>query len=114
MRKILFILFPALLFACSSEPDNVEGNIIPPEKMKDLLVEIHIIEAEMGYENIPADTLKEVMMAIYAKIFDKYEITTDDFRESFKHYTENSVIMDKIYTDVIAEIEMTMKKEKPL
>jgi len=80
------------------------ANIIPTEKMINLITDMHIAEAlivqhQSHGQNVPYYT------ALYFKtILKKYNITRKDFYENMEYYAYDSKKMEGIYTEVITNL----------
>lgn len=112
----IFVLFVICLSAsCASETtevkQNIDAEILSQEKMKEILVDIHFADAAIAVEKLSKDSLVKILPGIYAKIFEKHEVSFEAYNKSFQYYSRNLELMDEIYENVIEEIE-NMKIEK--
>lgn len=105
LLSALFIIF----FSCKQNKDEVTtmkepANLIPAEKMIDLITDVHIAEAlivqnQTHGQNVPYYT------ALYFKtILKKFNITRKDFYENMEYYAYNSRKLEDIYTEVITNL----------
>jgi hypothetical protein len=108
-RKTFFIFFLCMFcISCSQNKDKVPSGIIPPEKMAEILTDVHIAEAYTNYKNLQADALKQSISDYYHFIFKTYGISDADFEESFDYYSKNPVAFIKVYDQVLIHLS---KKE---
>lgn len=90
-----------LIFACQSKKEQ-EG-IISKNKMVKILVDVHLNEAYLGNERqLSRDKIKELTNTYYCDIFEKHEVTEEDFFKSFDYYYTNLDEMQDIYEKVVA------------
>lgn len=96
--KILIYFIPILLLlsSCSSTPDNV----IEPEKMAQLLADIHKGESviELNRTEYDKDSVKKVLMQ---SIYYKHGVTTEQVDTSFIWYGDNIEEFVKVYDRVL-------------
>ncbi len=93
-----------LLASCRLETTDLPKELIPREKMIQVLADVHITEAAIYYKNGHGDKADGKAPEYYQYIFTKHGITEKQFRESFDYYLHQESMMDKIYEDVITEI----------
>ncbi|HKR04100.1 MAG TPA: DUF4296 domain-containing protein [Bacteroidia bacterium] len=105
MKNFISILFLcSLAFAsCSKKEEKIPADIIPKDRMVQVLVDIHLAEARSQF-NAPFDNSKNVKQAYYKFIFNKYKITYAQLMKSWSFYSEHPAIFTKIYDEVITEL----------
>jgi len=100
LKKVLFILCPVLLFACTDAGKVViPDSVLPKEKMAEVMVDIHLLEASMNLniaeaENKPANL----------DLFSKHSTTKQQYDESYKFYTEHPELLTEIYQLVLNDL----------
>jgi hypothetical protein len=100
MKKYLLLIFLLpLLFSCS-DPDVivVPDSVLPKEKMADVMVDIHLLEATL---NIHAGGNDKDLVPAKINIYEKHQISKTQFEESYKFYTENPELLAEIYQKVL-------------
>ena len=103
MKKI--ILFGLLLWACTGpQEEKPPAHLLAPEKLRDVLVDIHIVEAFVGEKKMSEDSMKQILPGYYDDIFEKHELSRDLFFESFHYYLEHPSSLDSLYEDLIEEL----------
>lgn len=109
MRKIVLGFFLCMIAACGNKETEMPSDVIPQDKMMHVLMDIHLAEAGLRTENtFRADSLTQMTVNYYQFIFDKHQVTKEEFRRSFRFYTDNPEMMEKIYQKMIEEMS---KKE---
>lgn len=81
IQKIGIFIFFILMFSCSSNKEEVPENIIPSEKMAEILTDIHIVEAYSSFRNLQGESMMQTMTAYYKFIFDKHKVSQFQFEE---------------------------------
>lgn len=117
MRLRIFILFSILLFVAScSNGNKVPDNVIPPKRMVNLLVEIHLSEAINGQRFRLDQTGQNFTNNLYFSICKAHAIDPRKFANSVLYYGKHPSKYDAIYDQVLNrlnEMEEKVKKEKP-
>lgn len=96
MKRFLgYILFvaPLLLFSCEVK---MPEDIIPPTKMEALLYDYHLVQS-MSSE-YASDDYKEKLY--FAYVFDKHNVTQEEFEHSMQWYNRYPKHMKKIYANL--------------
>ena len=102
-RYLLSIIF-ALVLALGSctKKTQVPAEIIPPEKMTQILEVIYLLEGFFSTQtHYRFDTLGPEMIGCFDSVFSKYDIKVEDFDTSFSWYARNPEILDPIYDSVL-------------
>ena len=106
MRKIfLGIVLCVFLLGCSN---SVPNGIIRPEKMENVIYDVHIID---GYISTiyPEDSAKKVASTYYKGIYKKFDIDSGKFTQSLAYYSKKPVVLEKIYKHVSARLKAQKK-----
>ena len=104
MKKWAFIICWAILaVSCSSILSSKPTGTLSESKMADVLVDIHLTEAELHITNDSLNRLKDTtyLRIRFAGIFRKHDIEPGDFNTSLNYYIEHIEELDKIYVEVI-------------
>lgn len=101
----IFIGFILIVSGCkdNSKTDEPE-NLISRDKMVQVLMDIHLIEASIKLNNKRKLNKEEYTFYYYQYLFEKYNITKEDFDNSLTYYQQNIERFDTIYIDVISEL----------
>ncbi|MCX6234770.1 MAG: DUF4296 domain-containing protein [Bacteroidetes bacterium] len=79
-------------------------NLIPKDKMIDILVDIQLIESAIKADPFRKQNLDFYVNYYYDYLFKKYTIQRKDFEESLKYYQQNIEEFDKLFADVITRL----------
>ena len=96
-----------LIYSCN-DVKNID-TIIGKEKLTDILVDIHLIEAK--YENLKFKEefkANAVLKNDYDSIFNIYNINFEEFKYSLSYYAEKNDELERIYNNALEKL----KKEK--
>jgi len=103
MTNLKYIFFALLLamFSCVSEGyKKVPENLISEEKFVDLMVEMHLIEANINQRFVKLVDSTDTSFGYYRYLFDKYEVKKVDFDSTFNYYSRNPQKLDEVYDKV--------------
>lgn len=104
IKHICSFLFVCMLLSCGGKEEAVDipSNILPKEKMVQVITEVHIAEAQAHIKTLPDSTSTEAIS--FQKIFEKQSITKQEYEESLAFYIDHPVLLDSIYVQVLNEL----------
>lgn len=112
MRKVISI-FLLILFSCTPE-SKIPENVLNKEKFTDLLYHIEIIDALRTQKNLDLEKDDAEAYERYHMLFQKYNVTEEEFTRSFDHYKDHSElymeISDTIISRLVREEELVSQK----
>lgn len=97
--SVLFILF----VGCASPEVKIPQNVLTPEQMIPIMVDIHVIEGARNGAIMLGDT--NGIEDYYAKVYEKHGITEDQFKSSFAFFSDNPTIFIPIYEEVLDSLK---------
>jgi hypothetical protein len=103
-KNIILFLVSFTLFACTdAEEIIIPDHIIPENKMAEIFVDVHILEATLNINagSVGKDTIGR---KLNLDIFKKHNITKAQYEESYKFYTENPDALMEVYDIVLQEL----------
>ncbi|MBO0930713.1 DUF4296 domain-containing protein [Fibrella aquatilis] len=117
IRQLALFLCVGLLFAqCGSgknELGDAPANLIPPNKMADLLTDIHLAEARVAKLNIGnSDSASIVFKRLQGKIFAKAQVDTSAYAKSYVYYSSHPSELAGIYEQVIEKLKTGQQKKE--
>jgi hypothetical protein len=111
----LLLVVTSLLSGCSnSDEGNPSSHIIPQDKFTEILAECQLAESQTTVTRVLQPIYKDSILNYYAGIFKTYEINSEDFYQSLKHYSKDPVLMDSIYSDVLAILKKKSDELGPI
>ena len=99
LASVLFILFIGFASPVVQNPETV----LTPEQMMPIMVDIHVIEGARNGSIMLSDT--NGIEDYYAKVYEKYGITEDQFKSSFAFYSDNPTVFIPIYEEVLDSLK---------
>lgn len=103
MKRIIPILL-ILLSACKPALPTVPGDIIPMDKMKLILEDMHITDA--AAETKAQMGMNEKLLAgeYHEQVFANHGTTREEFLKSYKFYEANPKLLNKMYDDILTDL----------
>lgn len=113
--KRLIPLILILLCCCKDKYPSIPKGIIPEDKMKLILIDMHIADAVAQNKSVGGVNEKKETAESYAAIFKNYGITREEFIKSWRFYEDNPVLLNKLYDEMLGDmskLESDMTKSK--
>lgn len=97
MRRIIFLL--CLLGTFMACKPGIPEDIIQPDQMRDILVDIHYVDGYLMTQ-FNADTTKILAAKYYNGVYKKFKIDSTAYANSMDYYYKNPKQLNKIYKEV--------------
>ncbi len=106
--KIKYILFFILLISCRQKETNNNTDILSVQKIQKILLEVHLAEAnfEMN-KSKDKKVAQNILTTQYLSIFKKYETSKSVFDTSIAYYSQRPDILEKIYSNMLNDLNQT-------
>ncbi len=103
--SIFLFLLCSLLFSCSGNGEvKIPGDILPKEKMAEVMVDIHLLEATMNVSISATDKVGVNENQTIVDIFNKHNVTRKQYEESYTFYTRNPELLGQVYQLVLNDL----------
>lgn len=110
MDKIKLLFLAIIIFSCKQSIENEPDNLVPKEKMINILSDIHRTEGFINNMNIQnTDTTSFIYRKLEAQIFKKHGVDTSTYYKSYKYYLVNPDEFTEMYKEVVASIKSKNK-----
>lgn len=108
MKYIAGIILTVILWCCQDvKRPEIPVNLIPEDKMAEVLTEVYLINAARSFDN---RTILEQKIKLDSFFFRKFDIDSLQFVKSNAYYTSNLNAYNKLFTKV-EERMILLKKE---
>ena len=101
LAAILFSAF--LISSCAKKQIIIPPDIIPKEKMVELLVDFHLAES-LAQSQVMFDDAKKLKQEYYKFIFEKHQVDYIEFKKSIAFYSANPALFTEIYESAVTEL----------
>jgi outer membrane murein-binding lipoprotein Lpp len=107
MKKLLLIIVAAIALASCSDNDKV----ISKRKMASILRDIHISDAVLNTQRYTQNTFENLdSLYLYKDVFEKNDVSRDEFVYSLQYYSKYPRKLDEIYTMVVNDLSSQQAK----
>lgn len=106
MKKLLFLLVFLMVVSCAEKVVEEPENLIPKEKMVDILHDLAILNAT---KTTIGAKLDESGIDIMEFLYKKYQIDSTQFSESDLYYASLPLEYQAIYTEVETRLDKRQK-----
>lgn len=113
MRRYLPFLLLLFFLSCSHQQQEEKSKrFLPKDKMIHVLLDIHLSDAMMVHDGTmkSEEQMKKVSVE-YEKIFNKHEVTSQEFYSTFNYYLNHPAEMDSVYKDLV---EVAIQKQSEM
>ena len=103
--KNYFSILALLLYACSNNDVKIPENILSETAFEDILKQIHLSEAV--FELNKAKNMQDAKATLsnnYTSIYSEYKISDIDFKNTLNFYSQHPEKLEKIYSNVLEEL----------
>jgi len=114
MKKFLFILVILIVsISCQHDPTGMNRKyLIPKKKFVNILVDIHIQDAVVGSPYFTQNYSRNDSINVYQSIFDKYNVTQQEFDSTITSYTRRPDLYAEVYDQVILRLNLKIDQLK--
>jgi hypothetical protein len=102
LRAVGKLLILLLFVGCINNIPELPKGYLQPDKMGDVLLDMHLIEGARSGTLVMGDTNK--LPDYYARIYAKHGVDEQTFKESMYWYTKHPELLKKIYEKVVIDL----------
>ncbi|MEM9051820.1 MAG: DUF4296 domain-containing protein [Bacteroidota bacterium] len=112
----VFILLVALFFfaSCSEPvPEVPPSDLIAKDQFTEVMVDVQLIEGMKIHKLGPKRSKSPDMELMYSEIFQKHDITQEEFKKTYDYYKSKPNQMELIYESVLdslSKLDVEVKK----
>lgn len=111
MKRLILFSIAILVISCAEKLIQEPENLIPAEKMIDVLNDLSILSAAKTANN---STLDNSGIETMKFVFEKYGIDSTQFVASDRYYASQPVEYESIYSKVEVRLEAETKRRKEI
>ena len=100
--KYYLLLVISLCFGCNNSSVNISENILSETLFTNIIKEIHLAEAVFELQkNKNIKEAENQLKKSYQDIYNTYQISEEDFKETLSFYSNKPEKLEEIYTHVL-------------
>tara|TARA_Y100001972_G_scaffold77175_1_gene93767 strand:+ start:3006 stop:3344 length:339 start_codon:yes stop_codon:yes gene_type:complete len=110
--KKLFLII-CLFIACSCSEEKLPEGVLDKDKMTEVLMEIHLLEAKIQKLYLPLDSGQVVFKHYETKLLQDLGVSQEVYDRSLIYYVDHSQEMGEIYDRIVDSLMLkqnTLKK----
>jgi hypothetical protein len=107
-QSIPFLLL--LFLSCKRDFPNIPEGIIASEKMKLILVDLHVADALAETKGQKGENEKMLAQIFDERVFENFRVSKQEFLKSYHFYEDNPILLNKMYDEIL--IELSKREEK--
>jgi hypothetical protein len=107
-RKLFIFLLSGFLFtflACKRGAVSVPDEIIPPEQMSEILLELSIVDGAQNVSFSSGSSNDFKQWLFYNEVLKKHDITKDSLMRSMEWYADNVKILMKVFDKAVFKLD---------
>lgn len=101
MKRILYLLSFVALAGCGQKTEKRPADLLPEQKMVQILADVHIAEARIETNVLYPDTALMIFNKEQKQILEAHGVEEEDFRKTYRYYLTHVEQMDKLYEVIL-------------
>lgn len=102
MKNSIIILAMVMAMSCAGDKNaKPPAGLIARDTMVNLLVDMHVAQADVGMRNLPQDSADNLIFIKRTKILKSHNVDEEAFRDSYSYYLNNIQQMEEIYARIV-------------
>ena len=110
MKRLFYILFCLILLGCGDQSPDRPKDLVPQDKMVQILADIHIAESQIETKVVYPDTALMTFNYWQKEILQKHGVKEEQFRDTYRYYQNNLKEMDELYEIIIDTLSVRETK----
>ncbi len=105
-----FVILSLLLMQCGTK-NSIPSEVIPKEKMVDILLDIHVMESKIESVRFASrDSMQVAYLGMQKDILQKHKVDSATYYKSYDYYFKEMYHMKEIYEKVASRAKGLMEK----
>jgi hypothetical protein len=110
VKRIFCILSLAVLASCGQQGDNTPKNLLPEQKLVQILADVHVAEARIENRIVYPDTAMMLYGLEQQRILEAHGVEEQLFRDTYRYYLSDIKKMDKLYEIILDTLSVREAK----
>ena len=103
MKRLIPLLL-VLLFSCKPKLPTPPSDVIPMDKMRVLIADMHVVEAVAETKAQVGANEKNLVQEYDEQVFKNNSVTRESYIRSMKWYEENPVLLNQMYDSILNDL----------
>ena len=110
MKRIFCILSLALLASCGQQDAKTPKNLLPEQKLVQILADVHVAEARIENRIVYPDTAMMLYGLEQQRILEAHGVEEQLFRDTYRYYLSDIKKMDRLYEIILDTLSVREAK----
>lgn len=110
MKKILFLLFTALILSCAEKKKEMPAEVLPKDKFISVMVDMYLLESKFSHANLIDKPTYEKGVQEYETLFKKHGTNKKQVESSIDYYTHQPDQMREIQATILDSLNLRSVK----
>jgi len=110
MKHINTLSLLLLILSCKPEKEQIPADVLPKDKMVEILVNVHLVEGSIALQRLTGVQLDLLASKKYDSLFMAEKVPVTNFRSSYDYYLDHPKDLDDIYQEVVNQLSTLQGK----
>ncbi|WP_299700000.1 DUF4296 domain-containing protein [uncultured Pontibacter sp.] len=110
MKRIFCILSLAVLASCGQTSDKTPKNLLPEQKLVQILADVHVAEARIENRIVYPDTAMMLYSLEQQRILEAHGVEEKLFRDTYRYYLSDIKKMNRLYEIILDTLSVREAK----
>lgn len=107
---IIILSFTAGLLSTSCSKKQSQEEILPQDKLVNIMIEFYLAESRLGKLSIKQDSANKLFIPFEQSVLRKYEVSDSALSKTYQYYYDHPTEMEKIYEVVLDSLSLRERK----
>lgn len=112
LKCYIGLVFFIALALSSCQKEKRPADVLAPEELSKLMVDLYLAEARMTGQNIATDSALKFFIPFEEKLKLKHGVGDSIIRKSYQYYVAHPEQLEKIYDSVIDTLSLREQRER--
>ena len=110
VRNIIYIVLLCGYISCGGEEKEIPGNIIPEDKMIEVITEVELTQALIKLKFSQTDTIEK--QQLFNQVYEQFDVSEEQFNLSLDYYCKKPKQLHDMYIEVISKLSERQAEEQ--
>jgi Domain of unknown function (DUF4296) len=107
---IIILSLAAGLLSTSCSKKQAQEDILPQDKLVNIMIEFYLAESRLGKLSITQDSARKLFVPFEESVLKKYDVSDSALSRTYQYYFDHPTEMEKIYEVVLDSLSLRERK----
>ncbi len=107
---IIILSMAAGLLSMSCSKKQAQEEILPQDKLVNIMIEFYLAESRLGKLSITQDSARKLFVPFEESVLKKYDVSDSALSKTYQYYFDHPTEMEKIYEVVLDSLSLRERK----